>query len=110
MSECQASPGAGVLQPEGLAPGEEAHHGAVCVLEEEGDGDTVGDGGGPGPGPVVTHQLQRLGQAALEHVLGLAVESGCEAVISDLHPTISDGPGSGAALHIVVKQEAAVRI
>ena len=73
-------PRAGVLQPEGLAPGEEADHGAVGVLQQEGDGHAVGDGRGPGPGLVVTAQLQGLGEAALQHVLGLAVEAGCEAV------------------------------
>ena len=65
----------------------------------------MGDGWGPAPGPIVTTQLQGLGETALKHVLRLTVEAGCEAVTSNLNPTISDGAWSGAALDIVVKQE-----
>ena len=70
----------------------------------------MGDGRGPAPGLVVTAQLQGLGEAALQHVLGVAVEAGCEAVTSNLDPAISDGAWRGAALDIVVEQEAAVRV
>ena len=103
-------PIAGVLKPQGLAPGEEADDAAVGVLEEEGDGHAVGDGGGPGPGHVVTCQLQGLGEAGLQHVLSIAVEAGSEPVTRDLNSAISYWSGGGAALDIVVEQEAAVRI
>ena len=70
----------------------------------------MGDGRAPCPGPVVTCQLQALGQTGLQHVLSLAVEAGGEAVTSDLDMAVSDGAGGGAALDIVVEEEAAVRI
>ena len=103
-------PIAGVLKPQGLAAGEEADHAAVGVREEEGDGHAVGDGRGPGPGPVVTSQLQRLGEAGLQHVLSLAVEDGSEAVTRDLNSAICYWSGGGTALDIVVEQEASMRI
>ena len=103
-------PIAGVLKPQGLAAGEEADDAAVGVLEEEGNGHAVGDGRGPGPGRVVTGQLQRLGEAGLQHVLSLAVEAGSKAVTRDLNSAISYWSGGGTALDIVVEEEAAMRI
>ena len=70
----------------------------------------MGDGGAPGPGLVVASQLQALGEAGLHHVLGLAGQAGREAVTRHLGPAVSDGAGGGAALDIVVEEEAPVRV